>query len=114
MTVADLVAPIAAGFGPAAVRSKPRVEIRDLLPLLKLRAIHAMLLTLLVVAQYWFQLASSIGQHPRVWFEAFIGMYAWNAGYYIAAFLIIAVVQARLSPGPARTVTLLCAGLGGV
>jgi hypothetical protein len=109
MPISGFAPPIADAFGPIAIRSKPRAEMQGLLALLKVRTIHAVLVTLLVVAQYWLQLASSLWQQPRLLAELFFGMFAWNVGYYIVGFAIIAVVEARLAPGRARTITLICA-----
>jgi hypothetical protein len=109
--MSDFAAPIAPPFDPIPVRSKPRAEVHDLLPLLKVRTIHAVLVTLLVVVQYWLQLASSLSQQPRLLFEVFFGLFVWNVWDYIVAFAIIAVVQTRLAPGGARTMTLLSAML---
>jgi hypothetical protein len=109
--MSDFAAPIAPPFGPIPIRSKPRAEVHDLLPLLKVRTIHAVLVTLLVVVQYWLQLSSSLSQQPRLLFEVFFGLFVWNVWDYIVAFAIIAVVQTRLAPGGARTMTLLSAML---
>ncbi len=105
--MSDFAAPIAPPFGPLPIRSKPRTEMHDLLPLLKVRTIHAVLVTLLVVLQYWFELASSLSHQPRLLVEVFFGMFVWNVGNFIVGFAIIAVVQTRLAPGRARTMMLL-------
>ena len=107
--MSDFAAPIAPPFGPIPIRSKPRAEVHDLLPLLKVRTIHAVLVTLLVVLQYWFQLASSLSHQPRLLVEVFFGMFVWNVANFIISFAIIAVVQTRLAPGRARTMILLSA-----
>jgi hypothetical protein len=107
--MSDFAAPIAPPFGPIPIGLKPRAEMHDLLPLLKVRTIHALLVTLLVVLQYWFQLASSLSHQPRLLIEVFFGMFVWNVGNFIVAFAIIAVVQTRLAPGRARTMVLLSA-----
>ena len=110
MSNSGFAPPFARAFGPT-IRSKPRTEMRDLLALLKVRTIHAVLVTLLVVVQYWLQLASSLSQQPRLLFEVFFGLFVWNVWDYIVAFAIIAVLQTRLAPGLARTMTLLSAML---
>ena len=107
--MSDFAAPVAPPFGPIPIRSKPRAEMHDLLPLLKVRTIHALLVTLLVVLQYWLQLASSLSHQPRLLVEVFFGMFVWNVGNFIVSFAIIAVVQTRLAPGRARTMMLLSA-----
>jgi hypothetical protein len=107
MALSGFAPPTAAAFGPIAGKAKPRVEMHDLLALLKVRTIHAVVVTLLIVTQYWLQLASSLSQQPRLLVDVFLGMFAWDVGYYIVGFAIIAVLQARLAPGRARTVTLI-------
>src|SRR6266550_1492361 len=107
--MSDFAAPIAPPFVPIPIRWKARAEMHDLLPLLKVRTIHAVLVTVLVVLQYWFQLASSLSHQPRLLVEVFFGMFVWNVVNFIVSFAIIAVVQTRLAPGRARTVMLLSA-----
>jgi hypothetical protein len=109
MPTSGFAPPVARAFGPIRIRSEPRAAAHDLLALLKVRTIHALLVTLLVVVQYWFQLASSLSEQPRLLFEVFFGMFVWNVGNFIVAFAIIAVVQTRLAPGRARTIMLLSA-----
>ena len=92
--------PIARAFGPILIRSKPHVEMHNLLALLKVRTIHAVLVTLLVVLQYSFQFASSLSQQPGLLVEVFFGMFVWNVSFYIVGFAIIAVVQTRFAPVP--------------
>ena len=111
MSNSGFARPVAHAFGPKPVRSKPRVEMHYLLALLKVRTIHAVLFTLLVAAQYWLQLASSLWQQPHLLVEVFFGIFAWDVWYYIIGFAIIVVIQARTAPGRARTMTLLCAVL---
>src|SRR5438552_3863344 len=98
-------------FGSIPATSKPHVDPRNLLALLKTRTIHALLVTLLVVTQYWLQLASSLSQRPRLLVDVFLGMFAWNVGYYIVGFAVITLVQVRLAPGPVRTMPLIWAML---
>ena len=43
--------PVEHAFGPMALRWKPRVRMHDLLALLKVRTMHAVLITLLLVTQ---------------------------------------------------------------
>src|SRR5438094_5558903 len=111
MPMSGFAVPIARAFGPIPIRSKPHVEMQDLLALLKARTIHAVLVTLLVVLQYSFQFASSLSQQPGLLIEVFFGMFVWNVSFYIVGFSIIAVVQTRFAPGRARTMTLICAAL---
>jgi hypothetical protein len=86
--------------------------MHDLLALLKARTIHALLITLLLVTQYWLQLASGLWrQQPRLLVDVFFGMFAWNVWCFIGGFAIIAMVQARLAPGRTRTLTLIGAVL---
>jgi hypothetical protein len=94
-------------FAPMAVRWKPRVQMHDLLALLKVRTFHAVIITLLLVTQYWLQFASSLWQQPRLLVDVFFGMFAWNVWCFIGGFAIIAVGQVRLAPGRARTLTLI-------
>ena len=99
--------PVEHAFGPMALKWKPRVRMHELLALLKARMIHAVLITLLLVTQYWLQFASSLWQQPHLLADVFFGMFAWNVWSFIGGFVIIAVVQARLAPGRARTLTLV-------
>jgi len=111
MSMAGFAAPIARVFGPIPIRVESRVDGHDLLALLKVRTIHAVLVTLLVVMQYWFQVASSLSDQPRLLFEFFFGSFIWNVWQFGVGFAIIAVVQTRLAPGRARTMILLFAML---
>jgi sensor histidine kinase YesM len=79
----------------------------DLLPLLKVRTIHALFVTLLIAAQYWFELASSLSTRPRLLADVFLGLFVQNVMYWIVGFAIIAVVQTQLAPGRARTMVLI-------
>jgi hypothetical protein len=79
----------------------------DLLPLLKVRMLHAMLVTLLIVSQYWFELASSLSDRPRLLVDVFFGLFARNVWYWVVGFAIIAVVQTRIAPGRVRTMMLI-------
>jgi hypothetical protein len=88
--------------------------MHDLLALLKVRTGHAVLVTLLVVVQYWLQLASSLSQQPRLLFEVFFGMFVWNVWEYIIGFAIIALIQTQFTPGRARSVSLVFAMLAWV
>ncbi|HEY3180319.1 MAG TPA: histidine kinase [Casimicrobiaceae bacterium] len=79
----------------------------ELLPLLKVRTLHAVLITLLIVAQYWFELASSLSNRPRLLVDVFLWLFAQNVMYWIVGFAIIAVLQTQLAPGRARTMVLI-------
>ena len=107
MPISAFAPPIQHAFGPMALRLKPRVRMHDLLALLKVRTIHAVLMTLLLVTQYWLQFGSSLWQQPRLLVDLFFGMFAWNVWCFIGGFAILAVVQVRLAPGRARTLTLI-------
>ncbi len=104
-----LAPPITHPLGWATGGSKPRATAHKLLPLLRVRTAHAVLVTVLVVVQYWFQLAAGLSDQPRLLVEIFFGMFAWDVGNFIVGFAIIAVVQTQLAPGRARTVTLVSA-----
>jgi hypothetical protein len=80
---------------------------RDLLPLLKVRTFHALLVALLIAAQYWFELASGLSDRPRLLVDVFLGLFAQNAPYWIIGFAIISVVQTQLAPGRARLIVLI-------
>jgi len=99
--------PLERAFGPMALKWKPRVRMHDFLALLKVRMIHAVLITLLLVTQYWLQFATSLWQQPRLLVDVFFGMFAWNVWSFIGGFAIIAVGQTRFAPGRARTLTLM-------
>jgi hypothetical protein len=109
--MAHLAPPITHPFGWAPGTSKPRAAAHDLLRLLKVRATHAVLVTLLVDVQYWFQIASGLSQQPRLLVEVFFGMVARNLWFWIIGFAIIAVVQTKIGPGRTRTVVLLFCAL---
>src|SRR5437660_6132503 len=109
MPMSGFAVPIARAFGPISIRSKPHVEMHKLLALLKVRTIHAVLVTLLVALLYSFQFASSLSQQPGLLVEVFFGMFVWNVASFIVAFAIIAVVPTRFAPKRARTMTVICA-----
>jgi hypothetical protein len=94
-------------FGGTRPGSKPGSATHDLLPLLKVRTVHALLVTLLIVANYWFELASSLSDRPRLLIETFFGLFERNVGYWIIGFAIIGVVQTRIAAGRTRTMVLL-------
>ena len=87
------------------------VTAHDLLPLLKVRTLHALLVTLLIVAQYWFELASGLSNQPRLLVEVFVGLFTQNVMFWIVGFAIIAVVQTQLLPGRTRTMVLISSAL---
>lgn len=93
--------------GRPAAGSASGAAIGDLIPLLKVRTIHAVLVGLLVVLQFWFQLAASLSQQPRLLLELFVGMFEYDVVYFIIGFAIIAVAQQRIAPGRTRTVALI-------
>ena len=105
--MASWAPPIMHFFGATRVGSNSGSATRELLPLLKVRMIHALLVTVLIVAQYWFELASSLSDQPRLLVETFIGLFEVNVMYWIIGFAIIAVVQTRIVAGRTRTVVLL-------
>lgn len=105
------LAPSTARWFGSSVGTQSGATTKGLLPLLKVRTVHAVFVTLLVVLQYWLQLAASLSHHPRVLLDVFLGMFLWNLCQFIIAFAIIAVVQTRLAPGRTRTITLLSAML---
>ncbi len=78
--------------------------------LLKARAIHAVLVTLLVSVQYELQLAPALTQdaHP---FELFADMFFWNGAFFVPAFMCIAIVQLGIPPGGARFAILTAGAL---
>lgn len=86
-----------------------------LLPLLRVRSVHAVLVTLLIVVQYSLQMAASLSDRPGLLAEVFLQMFARNVVYWIVGFAIIALVQTLLPPGRVRTIVLilsvLCCGL---
>jgi Histidine kinase len=94
-------------FGETRTGSKLGSAMHDLLPLLKVRTVHALFVTVLIVAQYWFELASSLSHQPRLLIETFFGLYERNVVYWIIGFAIIAVVQTRIAAGRIRTIVLL-------
>jgi hypothetical protein len=94
-------------FGETRTGSKLGSATHDLLPLLKVRTVHALFVTVLIVAQYWFELASSLSHQPRLLIETFFGLYERNVVYWIIGFAIIAVVQTRIAAGRIRTIVLL-------
>jgi hypothetical protein len=112
--MSSFAAPIAPSVGSILKRATPRVEMLKQVALLKVRTIHAVLITLLVTVQYWLQLAPGLSQPPRRLFDVLVGIFVWNVCQYIVAFAIIAVVQTRLAPGRTRTIILLCAMLAWV
>jgi len=111
MPASGFVPSVAPAFDPAPVSSKSPAEMHDLLAVLRVRTGHAVLVTLLVVVQYWLQLASSLSQQPRLLFEVFVGLFVWNVWEYVIGFAIIAVIQTRFTPGPLRSVILVFAML---
>jgi hypothetical protein len=111
MPVPEFAPSVALGFDRAPIEPKARSEMHDLLALLKVRTRHAVLVTLLVVVQYWLQLASSLSRQPRLLFEVFVGMFVWNVWAYIIGFAVIAVIQTQIAPGRARWVALIFAVL---
>jgi len=64
----------------------------DLVPLLKVRTLHAVLVTLLIVAQYWFELASGLSDRQRLLIDVFLRLFTQNVMFWIVGFAIIAVV----------------------
>ena len=106
MPMAGTALPVMHTFG--GVRGSDAIAAaHDLLPLLKVRTLHAVLVTLLIAAQYWFELASSLSDRPRLLVDLFFGLFARNVWYWIVGFAMIAVVQTRIAPGRVRTVTLV-------
>jgi sensor histidine kinase YesM len=98
--------PIVHTFG--GVRGSDTIAAaRDLLPLLRVRTLHAVFVTALICAQYWFELASSLSDRPRLLVDVFLGLFARNVWYWIVGFAIIAVVQTRIAPGGVRTMMLI-------
>ena len=105
----------AAEVAPAALRwsggygawLESRLAIGRFLRLLKVRMIHALLVTLLVVLQYWFQLAAGFSDQPRMLGELFVGLFTHNVMNYMVAFAIIALVQQVLAPGGERIAVLV-------
>ena len=94
-------------FGETRTGSKLGSATHDLLPLLKVRTVHALFVTVLIVAQYWFELASSLSDQPRLLIETFFRLFERNVAYWIIGFAIIAVVQTRIAAGRTRTIVLL-------
>jgi sensor histidine kinase YesM len=105
--MASWAPPIMHFFGATRVGSNSGPATRELLPLLKVRMIHALLVTVLIVAQYWFELASSLSDQPHLLVETFFNLFERNVMYWIVGFAIIAVVQTRIAPGRTRTIVLL-------
>ena len=103
----NLAPPIAHPFRWARGASKPGAASHDLLPLLKVRTIHAVLVALLVDAQYWLQMVSGLSEQPRLLVEVFFRMFARNVWFWIIGFAIIAVVQTKIGPGRTRTMVLI-------
>src|SRR5437773_6010422 len=101
-------ASISAMHTPGRIRGlNALAAAHDLLPLLKVRMLHAVLITLLIVAQYWFELASSLSDRPRLLADLFFNLFARNVWYWVVGFAIISVVQMRIAPGHARTMMLI-------
>src|ERR1700674_3009849 len=105
--MASWAPPIMHSFGETRTGSKLGSATHDLLPLLKVRTVHALLVTVLIVAQYWFELASSLSDQPRLLIETFFRLFERNVAYWIIGFAIIAVVQTRIAAGRTRTIVLL-------
>jgi sensor histidine kinase YesM len=91
----------------ASEAAKAGTAAHELLPLLKVRMIHASLVALLITFQYWFELASSLSDRPRLLVETFFGLYLANVPDWIIGFAIISVVQDRMAAGRIRTFVLL-------
>ena len=107
--MAHLATPITPPLGWAPRRSKPRATANGLLPLLKVRVIHAVLVALLVDLERLFQMTSGLSDRPRLLVEVFFGMIVRNVWFWIIGFVIIAVVQVKIEPGRTRRgVLLLC------
>ena len=100
----------AAEVAPAALRwsggsgatLESHMAMGRILRLLKVRMIHALLVTLLVVLQYWFQLAAGFSDQPRILGELFVGLFTHNVMNYMIGFAIITVVQQVMAPGGKR------------
>lgn len=94
-------------FGPTDAKSASGATTHDLLGLLKVRTIHAVLVALLIVLQYWLQLAAGLSYQPRLLLEVFLGMFESNVVNFIVGFAIIAVVQKRIGFGRTRSMVLI-------
>ena len=92
--------------GWASSGERPRPRPPGLLPLLKVRAIHGVVVALLIATQYWLQMAPGLIERPRLLIDLFVGLVGHIVGFWILAFAVIAVVQVKIQPGRARTVGL--------
>lgn len=109
--MANLASPVIHPFRWASSGATAAVAAHRLLPLLKVRTIHAVLVTLLVVTQYWLELASSLSQQPRLLVETFVAMFERNVVYWIVGFAVFAIVQTGIAAGRMRTIALLSSSL---
>lgn len=105
--MANLASPMIRPFRWASNRPGAVAIAQRLPALLKVRTLHALLITLLVVTQYWFELASSLSDRPRLLAETFLALFERNVLYWLVAFAGIAVVQARIAPGRVRALVLV-------
>jgi hypothetical protein len=106
----ELAPSIRRPFGWPVGREKPRAAKHQLLPLIKVRALHGVVVALLIAVQYWLQMAPGLIDQPRLMVDLFVALFAGMVLFWVIAFPIIAVVQVNIDPGPARiAVLVLCA-----
>jgi hypothetical protein len=90
---------------------KPRAMGYDLVPLLKVRATHGVVVAFLFALQIWLQMVPGFIEQPGVLAELLVAMLV-RGWYWILGFELIAVVQAKIEPGRIRIIVLvLCVAI---
>lgn len=88
-------------------RLRAGASARDVRSLRKVRAVHALVIALVLTAHYFFHLLPSLGDKPGFIAELLVVLFGDTLLFSAGTLILIALLQAKLAPGRVRWLVLL-------